>query len=105
MTSKAIARSRVQSSVFPLGTFPRRVYESPPSRSACCGATGSVMSRERWDAGLIPSPAQWVKDVALLGSDPWPRNSIGHGVAKREKKKKRKKSLFWPQGFGSVSVH
>ena len=49
-------------------------------------------------AGLIPSPAQGVKDPALpqlwlrlqlqLGSDPWARNSIWFGAARKEKKKK-----------------
>ena len=49
-------------------------------------------SWDHWDMGLIPSPAQWVKDLALfqlslrsrlwLGSDPWPGNSICHGAAK-----------------------
>ena len=48
-------------------------------------------------AGLIPSPAQGVKDPALpqlwlrlqlqLGSDPWARNSIWFGAARKEKKK------------------
>ena len=56
------------------------------------------MSWERWDAGSIPSPAQWVKDLALLylqlrvqlqfGSHPWPqgtphaieRPKVGGGV-------------------------
>ena len=47
-----------------------------------------------------PWPAQWVKDPAFpllqlrsqlqLGSDSWPWNSICHGVAKNEKKKKDK---------------
>ena len=51
------------------------------------------MFLECWDTGSIPSPAQWVKDLVLsklqcssqlwLGSDPWPRNSICHGVAKK----------------------
>jgi len=58
---------------------------------------GSVASVEHWDTGSIPSPAQWVKDLALLqlqqrsqkclGSDPWPENSICHKAAKRGKKK------------------
>ena len=47
-----------------------------------------------------PSPAQWVKDPALLqlrlrlrlqlGSDPWPGSSICQGAAKNEKEKKKK---------------
>ena len=46
--------------------------------------------------GLSPSPTQWVKDPSFaklrlvsklwLRSDPWPRNSICHGVAKKVKK-------------------
>ena len=46
-----------------------------------------------WDAGLIPSPAQWVKEPVLLQlqcmlklwlrSDPWARNSICCGAAKK----------------------
>ena len=52
---------------------------------------------ECWDAGLIPGPAQWVKDPVLgqlwlgwqlqLGSDPWPGNFIYGGAGKKEKKK------------------
>ena len=55
-------------------------------------------SWECWNTGLIPGPAQWVKDLALLqlqltlqlqfGPDPWPGNSICHRVAKKKKKKK-----------------
>ena len=68
-------------------------------RSSRCGAMRSAGSWERWDASLIPSPAWWVKDLALpqlqlglqpwLRSDPWPANSICLEVAKNEKKKKR----------------
>ena len=32
-------------------------------RSSHRGATGSAVSWEDWDAGLIPSLAQWVKDL------------------------------------------
>ena len=55
------------------------------------------VSWECWDAGLIPSPAQWVKDLAMpqlwlrsqlqLESDPWPRNSMCHGVAKKNQRR------------------
>ena len=60
-----------------------------------------MVSLEHWDKGLIPSQAQWVKDLVLLhlwhrwklrpGSDPWPKNSQCYGVAKKRKKKKLKK--------------
>ena len=61
---------------------------------------GAAASWEPWDAGFIPSPAQWIKDSALsqlrlrlqlqLRSDPWPGNSVCHGAAKKKKKKKKK---------------
>ena len=61
------------------------------------GTMGLAASWEHLDTGLIPGPAQWVKDLTLpqlqlrlrlrLSSDPWPRNSICLGVAKKEKKK------------------
>ena len=53
------------------------------------------LSLESWDTGSVPSQAQWVKDLVLrqlrLASEPWPGNSICHGVDKIEKKKKKKK--------------
>ena len=59
--------------------------------------TGSVALWERWEMGLIPSPAQWVKDPALpqlrlrlrlqLGSDPWPRSSKCHRSPPPQKKR------------------
>lgn len=45
------------------------------------GTTGLTASLEQWDAGSIPNVAQW------LGSDPWPINSICHGVAQKKKEK------------------
>ena len=40
----------------------------------------------------IPSPAQWVKDLAWmqlqLRSDAWPWNATWHGAAKKEKQNK-----------------
>ena len=58
---------------------------------------GSAPSWECWEKGLIPSPAQWIKDQALpqlqlrlqlwLRSDTWLRNSVGHEAAKKEKTK------------------
>ena len=66
----------------------------PTMQSSCCSATGLTASLEHWDAGSILSLGQWVKDLALLqlqlrlqlwlGSDPWPRNSKCHGVAKKK---------------------
>ena len=66
------------------------------SQSSCCGASGSAVSWEHWDAGWIPGLTQWVKDLVLLQlrsqlwleSDPWPGNSICHRVGKNERKKK-----------------
>ena len=56
------------------------------TKSSHYGATGLVPSLEHWDAGSIPSLAQWVKDLALLQlqcmlqlrlrSDHWFGNSI-----------------------------
>ena len=31
-----------------------------------CDPKGSAVSREQWDAGLIPRLAQWVKDLVML---------------------------------------
>ena len=52
-------------------------------------------------AGLIPGPEQWVKHLVLpqlqfesqlwLGSDPWSRNFICLGAAKKKQEKKNKK--------------
>ena len=58
---------------------------------------GSAASLELFEAGLIPGPAQWIKDLASpllrhrlqlwLRSDPWPWSSICPGAAKRGEKK------------------
>ena len=57
--------------------------------------------RRLWSTGSqVQSPAQYVKDLALLqvprsshlwlGSDPWPGNSRGHGPTRKKKKKKER---------------
>ena len=65
--------------------------------SSHCGAMGSVVSWECWDAGLTPGLAQWVKPQWIrlqlwLASDPWPENSICHGAAKKENNNNNKKN-------------
>ena len=64
------------------------------------GAMELVESWERWDVGSIPGPEQWVKNPVLLQlqfrsqlwlrSEPWPRNSVCCGVAKKVKTSKQK---------------
>ena len=61
--------------------------------------TGPVASLQCQDADLIPSQKKWVKGwganiamvqsavVAQIRSYPWPKNSICHGAAKKEKNK------------------
>ena len=62
-----------------------------------CKGIGSVLGV--LGCGFDSGPAQWIKDLMLqlwfsswlwLGSDPWPRSFICHGVAKKKKKKKKK---------------
>ena len=55
---------------------------------------GLAASWEHWEVGLVPGPAQWVKDLALpqlwlslrlwLGPDTRPGSSICCGAAKKE---------------------
>ena len=70
-------------------------FNIPGTRSSYCGATGWAAFWECWEAGSIPSPAQWVKVQALpqlrlssslwLGSDPSPGTSVCHGVQKKKR--------------------
>ena len=59
-----------------------------------------MASLERLGPGLLPSPAQWVKDPALpqlrLGSDPWPRPSLYHGGIWRKKERETTWRLIPP---------
>ena len=73
------------------------------SRSSRSCAMGLAASLEHWDTGPSPGWAQSVKDLALpqlwhrlqlqLGSDPWPRNSICHGAAKKGGEKKEERGV------------
>ena len=66
-----------------------------PQKSSLCGATGAASSWVDWDTCSVLSLAHWVKDPVLLQLwlglqlqlrfDPWPRNSICHGAAKKRK--------------------
>ena len=67
-----------------------------------------MASWEPWDAGLMPGLVEWVKDLEFLqlqlrwrlwlGCDPWPGNSICHGVAKKEKKEKSLQTINAREG-------
>ena len=68
-----------------------------------CGPTESAVARECWDAGLIPSPAQWIGRCCGLvhgcGSDLIPGLGVLRATGrpkkpeqnKKPKKKKKKK--------------
>ena len=72
------------------------VLKEERSWNSPCGTKGLVASWEHWDAGLIPGPAQCVKDPVLpqlqlrlqswLRSDPWPTSFMSHGAAKKGNK-------------------
>uniref|UniRef100_A0A8D0PQP5 Uncharacterized protein n=1 Tax=Sus scrofa TaxID=9823 RepID=A0A8D0PQP5_PIG len=71
---------------------PQRFHKT--HRNSHCGTTGLVASLQPWDAGSIPGPAQWSKDLELLQlqrswhlwleSDPWPGTPSAMEKAKRE---------------------
>ena len=72
------------------------------------------MSLERLDAGLIPRPAEWVKDPALLqlhhssqlwlGSDSWPRSAICHQAPKEGKKEQKEKDTAIELSLGKINM-
>lgn len=43
----------------------QKIFNQKKKRNFHCGATGSAVSLEHWNAGSIPSLAQCVKDLAL----------------------------------------
>ena len=49
----------------PQQTKKKRTLKIEMFRSSHCDASESVVFLECWDAGSIPGPAQWVKDLAL----------------------------------------
>ena len=58
-----------------------------------CAAAGSAASLERWDAGLIPGLAQWVKDLVLPKL--WHRSQVpGNSICCRAAKKGEKIIFF-----------
>ena len=72
----------------------RKQRKQNEGRSCCCGGTGLAVSLQHWNAGCIPSPAHWFKNLALqlqhrsqlhLGSDPWLGTPYVIGQPKKEK--------------------
>ena len=74
---------------------PWTLPSKPCCRSSSCGAMESPVSLGHWDAGSIPSLAQWVKDLALssssnYGSDLIPALGIPYATRWPKKKKQKK---------------
>ena len=76
------------------------------------GSTGLAVSLEPCNTGLIPSPAQWIKDPVLqklqhgsqlqLRSDTWPGNSISQRAAKKKKKSASYLKSVWKIKYSHV---
>ena len=49
-----------------LGAFMKANIEEVPNGSSHCGSVVMNPTTVHEDAGLIPGPTQWVKDLALL---------------------------------------
>ena len=70
-----------------------KCWQNQQTRSSHCGALGLVVSLQCQNTGLILAWHSGLKDLGLpqcrsqlwLRSDLWPRNSICHGAAKKEK--------------------
>ena len=66
--------------------------------SSCCGAVGLAASWEHWDKDLIPLPAQWVKDPALLQLrlrlQQWLESDPGLGTPYASSSQKKKRCLL-----------
>ena len=67
--------------------------------SSHCGTMGSATSLQGLDAGLISSPAQWVKriwDCHNCGWDLIPGLGIPYFVCGADKKERKKEKKMWP---------
>ena len=94
-------QNRKDTNLFPRGKGDYFVTQKWAYRSSCHDTTGSMMSWECWDAGLVPSPTQWVKDPELLqlscglryysGSHLPPDLGAPYATGQQKKKKKKKK--------------
>ena len=61
-----------------------------------CSIRSQVWS-PAWYSGLkgLVLPQLWYRSQLQLGYDPWPGNSICHGVANKEKKRERKERMLF----------